>query len=186
MRVQRPPYAATLSGMVFFVARMWRRLRCWVAERRTVAALGADDIDPRVALPRAPAGALIEDNRWDPLWRQFRSYGPGRLGVTQETDSDWVVRTALGCVAGGARVYVEHVPELLVSIDVAVDPRYRRRGYATRLYEALEAAGVDVEAGSDASIRYRTMTRLGYAFMVGRRAKKRGGHVSPRAEAGRS
>lgn len=123
-------------------------------------------------MPRPLAHALIDDNRWDPLWRRFRTYGPGPPGVTQETDSDWVIRSEAGCVVGGARVHVEHVPEPLVSIDVAIDPRYRRRGYATRLYEALEAAGLPVEQGSHASMRYGTMTRLGYAFMVGRRAKK--------------
>ena len=73
---------------------------------------------------------------------------------------------------GGARLYVNEYPEFPVSVDVAIDPRYRRRGYATRLYEALESAGIDIELGSDASMKMGTMTRLGYAFMVGRRAKR--------------
>lgn len=161
-----PELVATL------VARLWLRLRCWLVERRAIVPPRADDVEPSVEIPRPAAGALIDDNRWDPLWKQFRTYGPGRPGVTQVTHSDWVIRCELGCVVGGARVHVVDVPDLLVSIDVAIDPRYRRRGYATRLYQALEAAGIDVEAGSDSSMRYGTMTRLGYAFMVGRRAKK--------------
>jgi GNAT superfamily N-acetyltransferase len=83
-----------------------------------------------------------------------------------------VIRNDKGCVVGGARVHVNDNPEFPVSIDVAIDPRHRRKGYATRLYEALNEAGVDVELGSDTSMKFRTMTKMGYAFMVGRRTKK--------------
>jgi GNAT superfamily N-acetyltransferase len=152
------------------LARLVARFSCWLTDRQTTPPTDPDAVHT-TELPPPPA-ALIDDNPSELLWPQFRRYGPGMPGLTQETASDWVIRSDLGCVVGGARVHVEALPEPLVSIDVAIAPRHRRRGYATRLYEALVAAGIDVEAGSDTSLRYGTMTKLGYAFMVGRRAKK--------------
>jgi GNAT superfamily N-acetyltransferase len=70
-------------------------------------------------------------------------------------------------VGPGRRVYANDTPEYPVCPDVAVDLRYRRRGYATRLYEAMEEAGLDIETGSDTSLRFGTMTRMGYAFYGG-------------------
>ena len=129
-------------------------------------------LDSSLLISDGIAGVLIPDNEEDPLWVQMRKrYGPGRPGVARESAVDWVIRTDSGCVAGGARVYVDDDPEFPPSLDVGIDPRYRRRGYASRIYEAIRAAGIDTEAGSDASLLFGTMTRLGYAFMVGRRSK---------------
>lgn len=148
------------------------RLRCWIVERRLTV---PDANDPALEVDDETARRLIPDNDLDPLWELFRShYGPGEPGVTRETESHWIMRTDLGCVAGGAVVYPNEGRSLPPSIDVAIDPRYRRRGYATKLYEVIAAAGIDVEAGSDGSMRFGTMTRLGYAFMLGRRRARRG------------
>jgi GNAT superfamily N-acetyltransferase len=59
----------------------------------------------------------------------------------------------------------------LISLDVEVDPAHQRKGYATRLYAAASAAGIDVEKGSRTSLATGSMTPLGYAFFAGRRAK---------------
>jgi hypothetical protein len=53
-----------------------------------------------------------------------------------------------------------------------------RQGFGSMLYRALEEVGIDVEAASAASLAHRTMTPLGYAFMLGRRCRS-----SPDAEA---
>jgi len=131
---------------------------------------GADEVDSALGIPGDVARRLIDDNPFEPLWRHFRQYGKGQPGVTQETDSDWVIRDARGKVVGGV-VADQIAPGHPVSLDVAIDPWHRRQGYATQLYQALAAAGIDEEAGSDASLRRGTMTYLGYAFMVGRRRK---------------
>lgn len=39
------------------------------------------------------------------------------------------------------------------------------------LYQALEAAGIDIEAGTAASLAHRTMAVEGYAFMRARRCR---------------
>lgn len=59
----------------------------------------------------------------------------------------------------------------LISLDVEVDAAHRRQGFATRLYAAANAAGIDVEKGSRTSLATGLMTPLGYAFFAGRRAK---------------
>jgi GNAT superfamily N-acetyltransferase len=131
-----------------------------------------EDVDPLLAIPPEIERQLIPDNLEQALCVLLRRrYRPGQPGVTRETETDWIIRSDRGCVAGGAIVHANEGNGLPVSIDVAIDPRYRRRGFATRLYEAVAQAGIDVESGSDASIRFGTMTRMGYAFMVGRRQK---------------
>ena len=94
-------------------------------------------------------------------------FGRGRPGITRETEIIWVVRDRWGRIVGGAKA-IDHDPPVL---DVEIHPRHRRKGHATALYEAMKAAGIDVEAGSDASLRDRLLTPLGYAFQDGRRAK---------------
>ena len=59
-----------------------------------------------------------------------------------------------------------------VSLDVAMDPRRQGEGWATRLYAAIESSGIDVEAGSSASLAHGTMTPDGYRFMIARRLKR--------------
>lgn len=97
--------------------------------------------------------------------------------MTREEHEGWIVRDARGDVVGGSRVGdvgADHPPAL----DVAVDPQRLREGFASTLYAALEAAGIDVESASTASLAHRTMTPLGYAFMLGRRLRS-----NPDAEA---
>jgi GNAT superfamily N-acetyltransferase len=150
------------------------RLRCWIEESRLPTPVDPEAIDLDVAISQKVEPGLIADNDLSSLWVMLRNrYGPGDPGITQESSSDWIIRTDRGCVAGGVVVHANDGDGLPPSIDVAIDPRYRRRGYATRVYEAIRAAGIDVEAGSDASMRFGTMTKLGYAFMVGRRRKAR-------------
>jgi GNAT superfamily N-acetyltransferase len=94
----------------------------------------------------------------------------GRPGVTQEREEWWVIRDERRRVVGGAVVgYIG--PDHPVSIDVAVDPRRQGEGWATRLYGELERRGIDMEAGSAASLAHTTMTPDGYRFMRARRTK---------------
>ena len=149
----------------------WRatsRLFGWIKARISPVPERANVVDDDLEIPDKIRSRLIPDNEREPLWPQFRRYGRGPRGVTQERRDDWVVRDGRGCVVGGARV-VALGPGRPHSIDVAVDPRKRRKGHATQLYRALTVAGIDVERSSDTSMRYGTMTALGYAFMVGRR-----------------
>ena len=57
-------------------------------------------------------------------------------------------------------------------------PRGSGKAGLPRLYEALERNGIDVEAGSGASLAHGTMTLDGYLFMRARRLRK-----NPDAEA---
>jgi GNAT superfamily N-acetyltransferase len=150
-----------------------KRARCWWLERRLPYPTEPERLDADLVIPMETARQLIPDNPDRPLWVELRrAYGPGRPGVTRETATDWIIRSDAGCVVGGARVFLLDASGEAVSPDVAIDPRYRRKGYATRLYEAIAAAGVDIERGSDSSLRFGSMTRMGYAFMVGRRSKR--------------
>lgn len=101
-------------------------------------------------------------------------YGKGPPGITRENEFTWVARDEKGRVIGGARAHADFSPPLL---DVEVVPEQRRKGWATRLYAEIAAVGIDVEAGSDRSLADGLLTPLGYAFQVGRRAKK-AGHAS--------
>ena len=71
-------------------------------------------------------------------------------------------------VIGGARVITDEDPVL---IDIEVDRQHRRQGHATRLFAEIEAAGYDVESGSNQSLATGMLSPLGYAFQAGRRAK---------------
>ena len=102
-----------------------------------------------------------------PLMESLLVFGRGRPGITRETEIIWVVRDRWGRIVGGAKAIDPDPPVL----DVEIDPRHRRKGHATALYEAIKAAGIDVETGSDGSLRDRLLTPLGYAFQAGRRAK---------------
>ena len=120
---------------------------------------------------------LILDNENEPLFPQLKRFGRGRPGVTQEEAERWVIRDERSRVVGGAKVgwVGDDHP---VALDVAVDPARQGEGWASRLYTALEEAGIDVEAGADASLAHRLMTRDGYAFMRARRLRQ-----DPEAEA---
>jgi GNAT superfamily N-acetyltransferase len=128
-------------------------------------------VRPIAPIPPVIAERLCRDNEDLPLFPQLRQYGRGRPGVTQEAGEHWVVRDERGRVVGGAKVgWVG--PDHPVALDVAVDPSRQGEGWATLLYEALEEAGIDAEAGSAASLAHRQMTRDGYAFMRARRLRK--------------
>ena len=127
---------------------------------------------PQIApIPTVVAARLIPDNRDEPLFPKLKRFGRGAAGVAQEEDEWWVIRDDHGRVAGGA-IVASIGPDHPMSIDVAVDPRRQAQGFGSALYAALEEAGVDVEAGSAASLAHRTMTPLGYVFMRSRRLRE--------------
>ncbi len=97
-------------------------------------------------------------------------------GGRPETATYWVIRDKWGRVIGGAKAVA--VDDSMIALDVEVAVEHRRRGHATRLYEAIAAAGIDVEAGSDTSLEFGRMTPLGYAFCVGRRRKHAAGEMA--------
>jgi len=132
---------------------------------------------PSAPIPTVIAERLIPDNDDQPLFPVMKRYGKGKPGVTQEREEWWVIRDHRGRVAGGAMVG-SIGPDHPVSVDVAVDPKRQGQGFGTALYAALEGAGIDMEAGSAASLAHRTMTPLGYIFMRSRRMRD-----DPEAEA---
>jgi GNAT superfamily N-acetyltransferase len=125
---------------------------------------------PTPPIPAAVAGRLRPDNADEPLFPKLRAYGKGKPGVTQEREWWWVIRDERGRVVGGAMVG-DMGRGHPVSIDVAVDPAHQGEGWATRLYAELEARGIDMEAGSSASLAHCTMTPDGYRFMRARRGR---------------
>lgn len=129
-----------------------------------------EDPDPNVTIP-ADIRARLLRRPLRPFMESLWSFGRGRPGITRETDIYWVLRDRRGRIIGGAKADV--IDEDLVALDVEVVPEHRRRGHATRLYLAIQDAGIDVEAASDTSLREGFMTPLGYAFQVGRRRKRR-------------
>lgn len=147
----------------------------WAMLARLGRALGARASSPPaeslvVRIPEQIRSRLMSDNDEEPLFPKLVRYGRGKPGVTAESDGWWVIRDARGRVVGGAMVAsigADHP----VAIDVAVDPKRQQQGLGTALYKALAAAGVDVEAGSRASLAHRTMTPLGYLFMRSRRRR---------------
>ena len=126
--------------------------------------------DSSVSIPAEIRAQLLR-RPLRPFMESLRSFGRGRPGITRETEIYWVVRDQHGRIIGGAKAEV--IDDDLVALDVEVLPEHRRRGHATRLYLAIQEAGVDVEAASDTSLSEGFMTPLGYAFQVGRRRKRR-------------
>lgn len=125
---------------------------------------------PMAPIPNFIAARLIPDNDNEPLFPKLKRYGKGRPGVAHEADEWWVIRDKRGRVVGGAMI-ASIGPDHPVLIDVAVDPRRQAQGFGTALYAGLEDAGIDVEAGSAASLAHRTLTPLGYVFMRSRRRR---------------
>jgi GNAT superfamily N-acetyltransferase len=146
------------------------KLRPIFRARRSDSRVENDRVDQTLLIPKSVAANLIDDNAREPLCRYFcASYAKGKPGVTRETAREWVVRDPAGRVVGGVRA--NEIPGYPWVLDVAVDRQYRRHGFATELYRALAAAGIDVEASSNAALRHGTMTALGYGFMIGRRRR---------------
>lgn len=155
-------------GIRRWVSRIGRR--SWIAECPPLP-------DPSITIPTEVRERLASDNAADPLFPRLRRFGRGQPGVTHEEAESWIVRNTRGQVVGGVRVG-DVGPDHPPALDVAVDPRQLRQGFGSMLYRALEEADIDVEAASAASLAHRTMTPLGYAFMLGRRRRS-----SPDAEA---
>ncbi len=153
----------------------------WLRSRLDRIPENAARIDAGTIIPSEVRAKLIEDNPDEPLWPRFGRFGRGKPGVTRETPINWVVRDGRGRVAGGA-VVTPIGDGGFHTVDVAVHPRHRRRGYATQLYEEIARAGINIEACSNASLHLGTMTALGCAFMVGRRRKALRGGGSPLAD----
>ena len=149
------------------------RLPGWLTDRHR-----QEDLQPQPSAPIPPAIArrLHPDNEHEPLFPKLRAFGRGKPGVTREREWWWVIRDERGRVVGGAMVGDMGMGRP-VSIDVAIDPGRQGEGWATRLYAELEARGIDMEAGSSASLAHGTMTPDGYRFMLARRRKG-----DPRAE----
>ena len=125
------------------------RLRA-VFDRRRDQAIGrpaAGAAPPNPPIPAVIAERLIPDNGDEPLFPKLKGYGKGKPGVTQEREEWWVIRDDHGRVAGGA-VVGSIGPDHPVSIDVAIDPARQGQGFGAALYASLEAAGINVEAGS--------------------------------------
>lgn len=101
-----------------------------------------------------------------PLFPKLKEYGKGKPGVTEEREDWWVIRDDRGRVVGGPIV------GSIGPDHPAIDPARQGQGFGTALYAALEAAGVDLEAGSAASLAHRTMMPLGYIFMRSRRRRR--------------
>lgn len=154
-------------------------LQAWLARiaRRGGVSVDRSEPAPDLTIPAEVRRRLIADNEAEPLFTKIRRFGRGRPGVTREEHEWWVVRDERGRVVGGVRVS-DVGPDHPQALDVAVDPKRLRQGFASALYLALEQAGIDVESASAASLAHRTMTPLGYAFMLGRRLRS-----SPDAEA---
>lgn len=133
--------------------------------RRLMRRADPDAVD---SVDVTPDGVDLLTNDLKDAWRQFTLCGDGHPGATQENEYIWVIRDHKGRPVGGARVFAGPPP----SIDVEIAPKHRRKGYATALYEALDASGFDTDGASDQALRTRMMTPLGYAFMVGRRRKR--------------
>jgi GNAT superfamily N-acetyltransferase len=138
--------------------------------RRPSPPLPSEQLDGDFVIPPEIAPHLLR-TELDPLMATLRSFGRGPPGVSRETEIYWVVRDRGGRVVGGAKAD-SSVPRA-IALDIEIAPHHRRQGHATRLYEAIAAAGIDVEAASDYSLEHNLMTPLGYAFQVGRRRKRR-------------
>jgi GNAT superfamily N-acetyltransferase len=148
------------------------RLRCSLGGRP------APEVErPSAPVPPVIAQRLIDGNPDQPLFLVMKKYGKGKAGVTQEREEWWVIRDDRGRIVGGA-VVGPVGPNHPVSIDVGIDPKRQGQGFGTALYAALEDAGIDIEAGSAASLAHRFMTPLGYIFMRSRRLRN-----DPEAEA---
>jgi GNAT superfamily N-acetyltransferase len=124
--------------------------------------------EPEAGFSIAPdINVRLHRARLVPFLDQVRGYGRGKPGITRETEVCWILRDRWGRIIGAAKAIDGDPPAL----DIEISPEHRRKGHATRLYAAISAAGIDVEEGSDASLREGLMTPLGYAFQVGRRSK---------------
>ena len=143
----------------------------WLRSRFRVASPPIRSERALAPIPPEIARRLHPDNPHQPLFLKLRACGKGPPGVTQEREEWWVIRDERGRPVGGAKVG-NIGPDHPVSLDVAVDPGRQGEGWASRLYVALEAAGIDMEAGSEASLAHVTMTPDGYRFMRARRLKK--------------
>lgn len=137
--------------------------------RRRLPEVLPEDPDPSLTIPADIRGQLLR-RPLRPFMESLRAFGRGRPGITRETEIYWVVRDRHGRIIGGAKADV--IDEDLVALDVEIVREHRRRGHATRLYLAIQEAGIDVEAASDTSLSEGFMTPLGYAFQVGRRRKR--------------
>jgi GNAT superfamily N-acetyltransferase len=149
-----------------------RLLARWLVRRltrRPPPPLPSEQLDEDFVVPPEIAPHLLRI-QLDPLMATLRTFGRGRPGITRETEIYWVVRDRRGRVIGGAKADA-NVPRA-IALDVEIAPAHRRQGHASRLYEAIAATGIDVEAASDYSLEQRLMTPLGYAFQVGRRHKQ--------------
>lgn len=121
-------------------------------------------------IPVAVARGLLSSDGGRPLYQDLLQFGTGPVGVVEEEYPYWVIRDTAGRLVGGAKV-MRMPGEHPVSLDVAIAPDRQGEGWATALYNGLAARGIDVEAGSSASLAHGTMTRDGYLFMRARRLR---------------
>ncbi len=121
-------------------------------------------------IPEVVARRLRAGPDHDPLFPTLLAYGKGRPGVSKEREWWWVIRDQRGKVVGRA-VVADMGPDHPVSIDVAVDPARQGEGWGSALYGELEHRGIDMEAGSAASVAHGTMSPASYRFMLARRLK---------------
>jgi GNAT superfamily N-acetyltransferase len=143
------------------------RLPDWLRNEDPYAEAPAEEPDADFDIPDE-INRRLNRRSTAPLLRELRNFGKGPPGIHRDDDYWWILRDRRGRVIGGARVITDEDPVL---IDIEVDRQHRRQGHATRLFAEIEAAGYDVESGSDHSLATGMLSPLGYAFHVARRAK---------------
>lgn len=139
----------------------------WLRREDPYAEKPADEPDPGFDIP-GEINRRLNRRSTVPLLRELCNFGKGPPGIRRDDDYWWILRDRRGRVIGGARVITDEDP---VVIDIEVDRQHRRQGHATRLFAEIEAAGYDMESGSNHSLATGMLSPLGYAFHVGRRAK---------------
>jgi GNAT superfamily N-acetyltransferase len=142
-----------------------RFTRRWLLQRlrgRPSPTPPSEELDEDFVVPPGIEPHLLRA-RLDPLMATLRMFGRGRPGITRETEIYWVVRDRRGRVIGGAKAD-DSIPRA-IAVDVEIAPHHRRQGHASRLYEAIAAAGIDVEAASDYSLEQKLMTSQRRAWL---------------------
>jgi len=116
-----------------------------------------------------------------PVWEDVSKFIPrrGEAGVRahsrDESGADIVAYDERGHLVGVLSLIFtdDELPSSTIAGQwVVVRDDARRRGWASKLYQYAHSVGIEVESGSDLSLSSGDMTRDGYDFMIGRRAKR--------------
>lgn len=124
----------------------------------------ADDIED-VTPDYEPTGAKIEGLTGEPNSMSFEQYGGSSEVIWYGPD---------GKAHGYATHFGGNKLDRRAGISVYVEPSYRRQGVATKMYDELEARGVDISA-----VTGKTVTAAGRAFTQSRSARKAAALLPP-------